>query len=208
MAEKNKISRRELFTFWRREKPPEPAPAPAPPPPALGWDREWPRDKIPGPAFGRPLPLRPPGNMHEYILRDACTRCGKCVEVCPADAIVQLDASWGESAVNTPAIFARTSPCVLCDGYQCTKVCPSGALQPLYGNDQVKMGTASVDPKRCVTYSGQSCSACVDVCPVKGAIAIGEDGHPRVDEFRCVGCGLCVRACPTEPTSIDVVPRD
>src|SRR5689334_9081737 len=77
-----RMSRRELFTFWRKEPKKEPARAPDPDP--------WPRDRVTGPSFGRKLPLRPPGTMQEYILREACTRCGKCVEACPADAIFPL----------------------------------------------------------------------------------------------------------------------
>lgn len=145
--------------------------------------------------------------MQEYILREACTRCGKCVEACPADAIFPLDGSWG-TAQGTPAIDARKSPCVLCEGFQCTQVCPSGALQALYNVNEIKMGAARVDELRCVTFHAQACSACVEACPVPGALLQNAEGHPLVDEYKCVGCGLCVRACPTEPSSIDVVPRD
>ncbi len=202
MADDKKMSRRALLTFWRRPEPPtQPAPL------ASELDRRWPRDRIPGPSFGRELPLRPPGNMQEYILREACTRCGKCVEACPAEAIFSLDASWGQ-AQGTPAIDARKQPCVLCEGFQCTQVCPSGALQPLYSVAEIKMGAALVDEGRCVTYQGQACKACVDVCPVPGALVVGAGQHPKVDEHTCVGCGLCVRACPTDPASITVIPRD
>ena len=97
---------------------------------------------------------------------------------------------------------------MLCDGFQCTQVCPSGALQPVYNVLEIRMGTALVDEVQCVTFHGQACRACVDACPVPGAIGIDADGHPRVDEHRCVGCGLCVRACPTEPGAVVVVPRD
>ena len=67
---KGGMSRRELFTFWRKEPKQKAEPPPVP-------DADWPRDRIPGPSLGRKLPLRPPGTMQEYILREACTRCGK-----------------------------------------------------------------------------------------------------------------------------------
>lgn len=209
MADQKKISRRELFTFWRRPEEKKPA-APAPPPAAIAEEdaRPWPRDRIPGPSLGRLLPLRPPGNMQEYILREACTRCGKCVEVCPAKAISPLDESWGESAKGTPAIDPRKSPCVVCEGFRCTQVCPSGALQPVYNINEIKMGLALVEKAHCVTFHGQACSACVDTCPVPGALVRDGEGHPLVGEHQCIGCGLCVRACPTEPGSIVVIPRD
>lgn len=207
MADNKKMSRRALLTFWRKPEGPAQGAPTAPPPPQTERERLWPRDRIPGPSYGRELPLRPPGNMQEYILREACTRCGKCVEACPADAIFSLDSSWGNGQ-GTPAIDARKQPCVLCEGYQCTQVCPSGALQPLYNVNEIKMGAALVDEGRCVTYKGEACAACVTVCPVPNAIVSDGEGHPMVDEYACIGCGLCVRACPTDPASIVVVPRD
>jgi ferredoxin-type protein NapG len=184
------VSRRELLTFWR--KPLEDLRPKAPP------------KEAPPPVPTRPPPLRPPGLMHELILVNTCIRCGKCVEFCPAEAIFPLGADWG-AAAGTPAIDARKQPCVLCDGLKCTQVCPSGALQPTYNNKDVKMGSAVVDHARCLIFNGQSCDICHKACPVPGAISL-ENGITVVDDL-CTGCGLCEHTCPTEPTSIRVIPR-
>jgi ferredoxin-type protein NapG len=144
--------------------------------------------------------------LQELLLVEYCQRCGKCVEACPADAIFPLDASWGKAA-GTPAINPRLRPCVLCDGLKCTHVCPSGGLLPTYVNHDVAMGTCVLDPMRCVTHHGQSCDACQAACPMPGVLTLVA-GRMTVDPSHCVGCGLCERACPTEPSSIRVQPRD
>jgi ferredoxin-type protein NapG len=186
------VSRRELLTFWRR--PLEQAVRVTRPPPR------------PSPPSLRPPPLRPPGMLHELLLVKHCSHCNLCVEACPADAIFSLDASWG-AAAGTPAIDARKSPCVLCTGLKCTQVCPSGALLPLFNNQDVDMGTAIVDAATCLTHRGQACNECSEHCPMPGALNFDGEGKLQVDSAHCVGCGLCERFCPTEPTSIRVQPR-
>jgi ferredoxin-type protein NapG len=69
------------------------------------------------------------------------------------------------------------------------------------------MGTAVVDEARCLVWQGQRCDACVECCPMPGALTL--DGNRlTVDGGKCVGCGLCERSCPTEPAAIRVRPRD
>lgn len=171
------ISRRDLFTFWRKK--------PAPP--------VVPRAHV-----------RPPGAVSEEQLLDQCIRCGQCVEVCPAEAIV-IDAQPGKG-FGTPLVLPRVQACVLCNGLQCTQTCPSGALQPLRFHHEVKMGTAILDESTCLNTRGEPCDVCVRECPVPYAIAL-TDGKVVVDPAVCVGCGGCEQHCPTEPKSIRVAPR-
>lgn len=42
--------------------------------------------------------------------------------------------------------------------------------------------------------SKSECTACADVCPVRGAVRVGEDGIAVTSA--CIACGACVSACP------------
>jgi len=186
------VSRRALLTFWRKPLKELSEELKPPPPPV--------------PVEDRPPPLRPPGVLHELMLVNTCTHCGLCVKECPATAIEVLGADWGRAA-GTPFIDARKQPCVLCNGLKCTHVCPSGALVPVYVNNDVTMGTARLDEQRCLPFVGQPCDVCVRKCPMPGALLAAEDGRIRVDPDKCVGCGICESVCPTAPQSIRVMPR-
>ncbi len=67
---------------------------------------------------------------------------------------------------------------------------------------------ASCKPKKC-SYE------CISVCPVNRsgrAIAIDADrqvrGQPTIFEDTCIGCGLCVKACPFEALYIVNMPKE
>jgi len=49
-------------------------------------------------------------------------------------------------------------------------------------------------PKACI-YGCVGLGHCAKVCPF-GAITMGGNGLPVVDERKCTGCGNCVRGCP------------
>lgn len=155
--------------------------------------------------------LRPPGALPEDEFVDTCSRCGKCVDACPADAI-ELEPSM---AGGFPYIIARYAPCVICNDLSCMKVCPSGALQLVDDAADIHMGTALVNQQQCLrtgadghAMSGKAedCRICVIQCPVgEDAIGVGDDLKIDVREG-CTGCGVCERVCPTEPASVVVMP--
>lgn len=154
-----------------------------------------------------PTPLRPPGAVTESLFVDRCQRCGACVEACPADAIFPLAAGTGRAA-GTPAIDPDLAACVVCEGLQCTQVCPSGALQRLVEPAEIRMGTAEVYSSVCVRSDGEACSLCVERCPLgEAAIEFDGGGPPTVRSPGCVGCGVCQLYCPTEPKAIVVRPH-
>jgi Fe-S-cluster-containing hydrogenase component 2 len=54
---------------------------------------------------------------------------------------------------------------------------------------------ATIDPELCT-----ECDTCRERCQME-AIKEDESGH-KVEEARCIGCGLCVLACPTGAISL------
>ncbi len=150
--------------------------------------------------------LRPPGAIDEPTFLDKCYRCGACVDVCPAKAILPSRAADARLA-GTPVIDPNLAACVVCEGLQCTQVCPSGALTPLHDPGEIRMGLAVVNAGVCVRSHGENCTICVDKCPIgAAAIRIDGSGPPLVVEPGCVGCGVCQLYCPTLPKAIVVRP--
>jgi ferredoxin-type protein NapG len=150
--------------------------------------------------------LRPPGALVVEEFADSCGRCGDCMRICPAKAIVPHPGP-DPMLLGTPAIAAAISPCVVCEGLLCTQVCPSGALKPLTLPSEVRMGLAKVDATLCSRTHNEVCTTCVDVCPIgTEALRFIGDGPPLVLDPGCVGCGVCEQQCPTTPKAIIVEP--
>jgi len=147
--------------------------------------------------------LRPPGALAEQKFRETCSRCGNCVRACPADAI-QIDAT-GRRGEGAPFIDPDFMSCVVCEGLQCMHVCPSGALIPTSIND-IDMGTAVWREEYCLRSSGDSCTICIDKCPLGSAAIELKENLVAVNPHGCIGCGVCQTECPTSPKSIYVVP--
>jgi MauM/NapG family ferredoxin protein len=174
-----------------------------------------------------PTLLRPPGALDEFEFLLACTRCDKCIDACPQASLFKAGAQ-AVLAAGTPTLSPRSMPCFLCTSLPCITACPEGALvwprrkvgdQILEGPPAVKMGTARVKTRLCLTYErgdhpAQPCRTCVDRCPYPEAairMVVGESGglpHPEVVAEVCTGCGLCTFGCPTPEPAIIVDARE
>ncbi len=149
--------------------------------------------------------LRPPGALPEIGFLAACTRCGACTDVCPPHAIRSVKAGGG-LATGTPYIDAMVQPCVVCTDMPCAAACPTGALTlPEHGWQGYRLAELSFRPDRCITFQGTECRVCADACPVgEAALVIDAQGHPSLHQEGCVGCGVCVRACVSTPSSFEL----
>jgi MauM/NapG family ferredoxin protein len=147
--------------------------------------------------------FRPPGALPELGFLAACTRCGACIDVCPVHAIVKAPPSAGLAA-GTPHLEPAVQACVVCPDMPCARACPTGALvMPADGWGSIAMGRLELDPGRCITFQGAACGVCARACPVgERALALDAAGHPVLKPEGCVGCGVCVTACVTVPSSL------
>ena len=146
--------------------------------------------------------FRPPGAADEVSFVAACTRCGDCIDVCPVHAILKMPANGGGLAAGTPYIDPGTRACIACEDMPCAHACGTGALTPIPWS-QVHMGILELDPARCITFQGAACGVCARACPIgEKALALDDGGRPVLKPEGCVGCGVCVTACVTSPSSL------
>ena len=109
-----------------------------------------------------------------------------CLNSCPVDAI-HMDPDTGEIEIDDKCFGLRP-------------------LQEACPYDAITMRTTLAEPIRenipvIKPEDSRGCGACVSACRT-GAIHLastGETGvHSEIDEDKCVRCGYCARACPTE----------
>ena len=161
--------------------------------------------------FTKRVPLlRPPGAISERAFLQACTRCDKCINACPKDAIQKVPRKMGFLIMDTPYIDPVKVPCVMCDDLPCISACEDEALLPVPGGPtDVEMGYAILDKKKCQSYGHTFCQQCVIDCPVPGSITQNREQQPIFHKDICTGCGVCVRSCSTVniPVAIKIKPQ-
>lgn len=159
--------------------------------------------------------VRPPGAVTEERFTSICVRCGKCVEVCPTHAIALAGLEDGVKQAGTPKMDALRGPCEAIggrceEGLRCALSCPTEALRQIKTED-IKLGSVILDRRKCISWAGESCLVCYEVCPLidmhKHAITVTKENAPVFHPDICAGCGKCVYACPAIPKALELTPK-
>jgi polyferredoxin len=150
--------------------------------------------------------IRPPAALKEKDFVNRCIRCGNCMKVCITNGLQPVMFQAGLEGIWTPQLAPETGYCE----YRCTlcgRTCPTGAIPALdlEQKQRVRLGTALVDRSICLPWAkNMECIVCQEHCPVsEKAIKLdtyaGGPARPYVDEYLCVGCGICQNKCPLRP---------
>jgi Pyruvate/2-oxoacid:ferredoxin oxidoreductase delta subunit len=90
----------------------------------------------------------------------------------------------------------------MCSDLPCVAACEPLALR---FDVPARMGTAVISPLDCLAHQNTTCSACVEQCPVEGAMS-WENGRPVVNPAACTGCGVRQYACPAPRNAVMILP--
>ncbi len=143
---------------------------------------------------------RPPGSLIENEFLKYCTRCYRCIDVCPADALKPASLFDGITNLGTPVLDWKK--CIMC--MECVRICPTEAIKKV-PEEEIDIGNAVIDPDICLAWQKtRRCTNCYKACKYN-AIKLEDRRFPVVIEENCTGCGACEQRCPTNPKSIVVL---
>lgn len=112
--------------------------------------------------------------------------------------------TYGRHIVKGPVEYSLCTGCTSCE--MVCSLLHEGAVSPSCNRIFLQPG-----PTKTMIHDVLTCQQCLDhpcyeACPLKGsAMCIDENGIVYIDEERCIGCGLCQKACKFEPSRINMV---
>lgn len=146
--------------------------------------------------------IRPPGALPENQFVSVCTGCGKCLKVCPNNALQSTLLEAGLSGLYTPRLVPRIGYCEEFCNF-CGRVCPTEAIRPLSIEEKhlTQIGVAHINKTRCIAWDmDKICLVCNEQCSYH-AIVGDDKKRPMVKEDKCTGCGICENKCPVDGES-------
>ena len=125
--------------------------------------------------------------------------CTECEKACPLSLIkISKFAFDGTPVENVDALSpsqkkrvqvnveVQKDYCPTCK--VCELKCNVGALK----TKKAFEGVIAIDQEKCP----DGCMDCLDVCPIPGALTLGEDKKVHVNQLLCTYCGACKNVCP------------
>ena len=127
--------------------------------------------------------------------------CNECETSCPQSLIKISRVGFDGNPVENVAALSPTAKqrvqvnldiqkdnCSTCR--VCEFKCPKCAIEVAKAFE----GQISINQTKCP----EKCTDCLDVCPIPGALVLGEDKKVHVNELYCTYCGACKNVCPVD----------
>ena len=133
--------------------------------------------------------------------RQCPKECDECEEVCPLGLIKVSRLTFdGKPVENIEALSPSQKNHVKVDLAIQKEYCPTCRVCEMKcapGAIKVRKfmeGKLAIDQAKCP----EGCTDCLEVCPITGALALGEDKKIHVNEVFCDYCGACKVVCPVD----------
>ncbi len=132
--------------------------------------------------------------------------CVECENVCPLNLIKISKVGYdGEPVVDFSKLSElgkkRVQVTMDIDKQHCPtcRVCEFKCAPGAIRVTKIFEGKIGINPQKCP----EGCHDCLDVCPITGALVLGEDGKVYVNELFCTYCGACKNVCP-QPEALNL----
>jgi 4Fe-4S ferredoxin len=127
--------------------------------------------------------------------------CVECETVCPLSLIKISKIGFDGKPVEnvealSPTMKKRVQININIDKEHCPtcRVCEFKCSPGTLKVKKAFEGTISINQEKCP----DGCTDCLDVCPITGALVLGEDKKVHVNEMFCTYCGACKNVCPVD----------
>ena len=131
-------------------------------------------------------------SVSTVVSPDACSYCGLCSFLCPWSAISLMKDGEKVPLDKLEIVQKKAVPELVVKFKKCKDEIPK-ARSYLEGN--LEITTANCPG---------GCNTCIDVCPTE-ALSVEKSDEPwekgreiKVDEDKCLLCGVCTNSCPVE----------
>jgi ferredoxin-type protein NapF len=140
--------------------------------------------------------LRPPWLCNLATFTNDCTRCNRCIQLCPEGILTSGTGGF-------PKVDFTLGECTFCG--ECTSQCEAGLFARVRDLDDSGWTHHAVVSERCLTNVGVMCRSCEDACEpqaIRFRLTAGKLPAPAIDDQACTGCGACIGRCPETAISM------